>query len=85
MRVPARLGRAGRSATSFWAAFALPGTAWLVALFVVPAYAILAVAFGGIDPVLRTTDPQWNPLRWDTSAFGDTLGRVFGDGAHHDA
>ena len=41
------------SDSKVWAGFALPGTVWLVLLFVVPAYAILAVAFGSIDPILR--------------------------------
>ena len=34
-----------------------------------PVYAILAVAFGGIDPILRTTAPEWNPLAWDFEAM----------------
>ena len=67
-----------RSGTAFWAALASPGTLLLVALFVVPAYAILAVAFGGIDPILRTTVPAWNPLDWDVERFGDVVARVFG-------
>ncbi len=58
---------------------ATPGTLWLVALFVVPAYAILAVAFGGIDPILRTTTPEWNPLAWDAAAMRHVLDRVFND------
>jgi ABC-type spermidine/putrescine transport system permease subunit I len=67
-----------RSGTAFWAALASPGSLLLVALFVVPAYAILAVAFGGIDPILRTTVPAWNPLDWDLERFGDVVSRVFG-------
>ena len=63
----------------FWAALATPGTAWLVALFVVPAYAILAVAFGGIDPILRTTTPEWNPIAWDFASMQHVLARVFSD------
>jgi ABC-type spermidine/putrescine transport system permease subunit I len=55
----------------------MPGTIWLGALFVVPAYAIMAVAFGGVDPTLRTTAPAWNPLTWDFSSFGDIVTRVF--------
>jgi ABC-type spermidine/putrescine transport system permease subunit I len=75
-----------RTRTAVWAAMAAPGTAWLVLLFAVPVYAILAVAFGGIDPILRTTRPEWNPLAWDFSAFTgmlersldrDDLGKVF--------
>ena len=63
----------------FWAALATPGTLWLVALFVVPSYAILAVAFGGIDPILRTTAPEWNPLAWDFETMRHVLDRVFTD------
>jgi len=74
--VPAASRRSTSDRT--WASLAAPGTIWLVVLFVVPAYAILAVAFGGIDPILRTTDPQWNPLAWDVGAMGRVLERVFG-------
>jgi ABC-type spermidine/putrescine transport system permease subunit I len=70
---PARV-RAG-----FWTALATPGTLWLVALFVVPSYAILAVAFGGIDPILRTTSPEWNPLAWEFDTMRRVLERVFTD------
>jgi spermidine/putrescine transport system permease protein len=72
-RAPAKPRR-----SAFWAALATPGTLWLVLLFVVPSYAILAVAFGDIDPVLRTTAPAWNPLDWDFDAMRHTLDRVFG-------
>ena len=62
---------------------ATPGTIWLLALFVVPAYAILAVAFGGIDPILRTAEPAWNPADWDFTSMRHALDRVFtGDLAH---
>lgn len=65
-----------RTRSGIWAAMAAPGTLWLVLLFVVPVYAILAVAFGSIDPVLRTTAPEWNPLAWDFAAFGNIVERV---------
>ena len=71
---PARNGRGGSS----WALLSAPGTAWLLALFVVPFYAVAAVAFGQVDPILRTAVPIWNPLRWDTSALSNVLERVFG-------
>ena len=32
-----------------WASFTLPGTLWLILLFLVPFYAIGAIAFGGVD------------------------------------
>jgi len=69
--------------TRLWAGFALPGTIWLVVLFLVPAYAILAVAFGGIDPILRTANPAWNPADWDFATMREVVDRVFtGDLAH---
>jgi ABC-type spermidine/putrescine transport system permease subunit I len=61
-----------------WAGFALPGVGWLVALFVVPVYAVLAVAFGQTDPILRTPQPTWNPAQWDFAAMRNVLDRVFG-------
>lgn len=73
-RRPRRTAAAGRG----WAPFALPGVAWLIAFFLVPVYAVLAVAFGGLDPVLRIVRPSWNPLDWDTSSMRAVLDRVFG-------
>ena len=40
-----------------WPAFALPGVVWLIILFLLPFYAVVGVAFGGIDPILQTPDP----------------------------
>jgi ABC-type spermidine/putrescine transport system permease subunit I len=62
-------------ATGFWSIFALPGVGWLLAFFVVPVYAVMAVAFGKVDPILRISDPEWNPLAWDLGAFTDVIGR----------
>jgi len=69
-------GRPPRTTT--WAGFALPGVGWLIAFFVVPVYAVMAVAFGSVDPILRTPQPAWNPLAWDFSAMRSLLDRVFG-------
>jgi spermidine/putrescine transport system permease protein len=51
---------------------------WLIAFFVVPVYAVMAVAFGEVDPLFRTAQPVWNPLAWDVTAMRDVAGRVFG-------
>jgi len=56
----------------------MPGVVWLVAFFVLSVYAVMAVAFGTVDPILRTSIPEWNPIAWDFTAMSDTLGRVFG-------
>ncbi|MDO8364267.1 MAG: ABC transporter permease [Actinomycetota bacterium] len=72
-----------RRSTAVWATFALPGVAWLVAFFLVSVYAVMAVAFGSVDPLLRTTVPQWNPLQWDYAAMRNVLDRVFGGDLGH--
>jgi spermidine/putrescine transport system permease protein len=46
--------------------------------FVVSVYAVMAVAFGTVDPILRTAIPAWNPLHWDFGAMNKVFGRVFG-------
>lgn len=67
-----------QQSTRFWALFAAPGTAWLLALFVVPFYAVLALAFGHPDPIFGSAIPEWNPLKWDATALRDALSRIFG-------
>jgi putrescine transport system permease protein len=61
-----------------WKAIASPGLALLSALFIVPVYAILSVAMGGVDPIFLRPVPEWNPLLWDPSSFGSILGDLFG-------
>jgi ABC-type spermidine/putrescine transport system permease subunit I len=57
----------------FWPSFALPGAAWLVLLFLVPTYAVLAVAFGGVDPIFNNPLPAWNPLHWHFATMRSVL------------
>ena len=46
--------RAARPRTRWlWPVLALPGTVWLAVLFIAPLYVVLAIIFGGIDPILR--------------------------------
>ena len=71
-------GPTRRRTPAIWPAFAAPGVGWLIAFFVVSVYAVMAVAFGTVDPILRTSVPQWNPLQWDFGAMSDVLDRIFG-------
>jgi ABC-type spermidine/putrescine transport system permease subunit I len=57
---------------------ALPGMAWLLVFFVAPLYVVLAVVFGGLDPIFRTAVPIWNPLHWDTTQMRYVLGHIVG-------
>jgi putrescine transport system permease protein len=60
----------------YWPALAVPGLAWLLVLFVVPFYAIVAVAFGDVDPIFQNPVPYWNPLEWNVGYMIDTLQRL---------
>ncbi len=61
-----------------WPAFAIPGVVWLSLLFLVPFYAIFAIAMGRIDPLLSRPVPEWNPFYWDPTVFADVLASLFG-------
>jgi len=56
-----------------WPVFAAPGLLWLVLLFLVPFYAIIGVAFGGVDPVFQNPVPAWSPWHWEFATAVDTL------------
>jgi putrescine transport system permease protein len=57
----------------FWPSFALPGAAWLVLLFLVPTYAVVAVAFGTVSPIFQNPVPVWNPLHWQFANMQSVL------------
>jgi putrescine transport system permease protein len=57
----------------FWPSFAFPGALWLVLLFLVPTYAVVAVAFGTTDPIFSNPVPAWNPLHWQFGAMKQVL------------
>ena len=59
-----------------WPGFAFPGVLWLVILFVVPFYAVVAIAFGTVDPVLGGPVPLWNPLDWNVGWIVEVLHRL---------
>jgi spermidine/putrescine transport system permease protein len=52
-----------------WPALAIPGIVWLALLLVAPFYVVLAILFGGVDPILRQPVPVWNPYYWDVTQF----------------
>ena len=58
-----------------WPGFALPGIVWLIVLFVVPFYAVMAVAFGTVD-LLSQPVPIWNPLEWNVGWVLEVLDRL---------
>jgi ABC-type spermidine/putrescine transport system permease subunit I len=50
----------------FWIALAAPGMIWLVLLFIVPFYAVLAIAMGQLDQLFESPVAVWNPLHWSS-------------------
>jgi ABC-type spermidine/putrescine transport system permease subunit I len=52
---------------AFWAALALPGVAWLIVLFIVPFYAVLAIAMGKLNRLFESPVAVWNPFSWSSS------------------
>jgi spermidine/putrescine transport system permease protein len=64
----------------FWPSFAAPGTLWLLVLFILPFYVILAVAFGTVD-LFRTPLPVWQPWYWTGQYLSGVLRQIFGHGA----
>ncbi|WP_051944090.1 ABC transporter permease [Streptacidiphilus rugosus] len=73
-----RRGRGTRGGSRVWGLFALPGTAWIAAFFAVPFYAVASVAFGSTDPLFGEPIPEWNPLQWQFSTFGQVWSSGFG-------
>jgi ABC-type spermidine/putrescine transport system permease subunit I len=66
---PPQQSQAGRKRQSklFWILLALPGMLWLTLLFIVPFYAVLAIAMGQLDRLFESPIAVWNPLGWSSS------------------
>jgi len=69
----------------FWPSFAFPGSLWLVALFVIPFYVLLSVAFGTLNPIFLTPEPVFNPLHWQFHSFSSVVGQIFTSGSVYQA
>jgi spermidine/putrescine transport system permease protein len=77
----ARPTRQRRPSRLFWIALAAPGMLWLVVLFIVPFYTMLAIAAGQLNVILRSPVPVWNPLAWSRGNLMVVLHEIFGSGA----
>jgi spermidine/putrescine transport system permease protein len=82
--VPEGAGSGSRGAwfpSWFWPSFAAPATIWLLLLFVLPFFVLLAIAFGQVDPIFLTPSPVYNPFRWDAGPFREVLSQIFTSGS----
>jgi putrescine transport system permease protein len=64
----------------YYPALATPGIVWLLLLFIMPFYAIAAVAFGTRDQIFALPIPAWNPLEWQFGTFTATAHQVVTSG-----
>jgi ABC-type spermidine/putrescine transport system permease subunit I len=70
----------------YWPSFAMPATTFLLVFFVFPFFVVLAVAFGGVDDILRQPVPAWNPTTWNPGILTYTISNVtHTDGLYHEA
>jgi ABC-type spermidine/putrescine transport system permease subunit I len=66
---------------AFYIALAAPGIIWLAVLFIVPFYAVLAIAMGKLDVLFESPVPVWNPLQWSSENVIDVWHDLFGSAA----
>jgi ABC-type spermidine/putrescine transport system permease subunit I len=64
-----------------WAGFAMPGIIWLILLFLIPFYSVLAIAGGQLNAVFESPEPVWNPLHWTGANFTAIFHDLVGQGA----
>jgi spermidine/putrescine transport system permease protein len=76
--MPTPTGTVVGQRTWYYPALAAPGIVWLLLLFILPFYAIAAVAFGARDQIFGLPIPAWNPLEWQFTTFVD-IARQFAE------
>jgi ABC-type spermidine/putrescine transport system permease subunit I len=79
-RRPRRDGQASGTQQSrgFWIVLAAPGILWLILLFIVPFYAVLAIAEGQLNRLTEAPIAQYNPLHWSSSNVINVWHDLFG-------
>ena len=68
--------------TLLWVCLAVPGALWLILLFAVPFYAMVAVAAGQTNELFGTPIAVWNPARWSTTNVSMIWHDLVGTGAY---
>ncbi|MGH3203406.1 MAG: ABC transporter permease [Streptosporangiaceae bacterium] len=63
---------------AFFIALAAPGILWLALLFIVPFYAVLAIAMGKLNELFESPVAVWNPFAWSSENLIDVWRDIFG-------
>jgi ABC-type spermidine/putrescine transport system permease subunit I len=66
----------------FWALLAAPGILWLILLFIVPFYAVLAIAMGRLNELFGTPIAVWDPLQWSFTNVLAAWHQIVGSSAY---
>jgi ABC-type spermidine/putrescine transport system permease subunit I len=81
---PAARGRRPRTSQPsrwFWVLLAAPGMIWLLVLFVVPFYAMLAIGEGKLDRQTESPVAVFNPFTWSSANLSNVWRDLFGSAA----
>jgi spermidine/putrescine transport system permease protein len=70
-----------RRKNGFFIALAAPGIIWLALLFIVPFYAVLAIAMGKLNQLFESPVAVWNPLAWSSENLINVWHDIFGSAA----
>src|SRR6266849_9983506 len=63
----------------YWPGFALPGTLWMLVLFLLPFYVVVSIAFGTVDPVFQSPLPVYEPWFWTSKYLAQEWHFVVGE------
>ncbi len=65
----------------FWVLLAAPGMVWLVVLFVIPFYAMLAIGEGKLDRQTESPVAVFDPFTWSSANLSNVWHDLFGSAA----
>jgi ABC-type spermidine/putrescine transport system permease subunit I len=65
----------------FWVLLAAPGMLWLVILFIIPFYAVLAIGEGKLNTRTESPVAVYNPLNWSSANLSNVWHDLFGKAA----
>ena len=65
----------------FWVLLASPGMIWLLILFVIPFYAMLAIGEGKLNRQTESPVAVYNPAFWSSANLSNVWHDIFGSGA----
>lgn len=82
MKLGVRDKSENRRGRLLWPALATPGSLWLLLLFALPFFVVLAVAAGTTNPIFRSPVPVWNPLEWSGANFAQAWHDTVGQGSY---